>query len=202
MGFFDNCSENAAVTFTCFGKREEFCIPFLLNNRIFSLRCPLETEIGERGINISGGQKARLSLARCLYRHRSSDLFLFDGTLSVDVVEVLLNALYSFIFSWCLFFVFHMFRVGIFRHNMNQLLKGKGNLCSFEYTSSSNVVWCTNHESTQLILSVPWCTWRAFCFCICERSIMNHWLRRKGTAYFRIEWPENFLMSRNYGVKY
>ena len=27
----------------------------------------LETEIGERGVNISGGQKARLSLARAVY---------------------------------------------------------------------------------------------------------------------------------------
>ena len=46
---------------------------------------PLETEIGERGINISGGQKARLSMARCLYRYETSDLFLFDGASAFEL---------------------------------------------------------------------------------------------------------------------
>ena len=40
----------------------------------------LETEIGERGINLSGGQKARVSLARSLYR--DADLVLLDDPLS------------------------------------------------------------------------------------------------------------------------
>ena len=38
------------------------------------------TEIGEKGINLSGGQKARISLARCLYEE--PDIFLFDDILS------------------------------------------------------------------------------------------------------------------------
>ena len=38
------------------------------------------TEIGEKGINLSGGQKARISLARCLYNE--PDIFLFDDILS------------------------------------------------------------------------------------------------------------------------
>ena len=38
------------------------------------------TEIGEKGINLSGGQKARISLARCLYE--DPDIFLFDDILS------------------------------------------------------------------------------------------------------------------------
>ena len=53
-----------------------------------------DTEIGERGINLSGGQKARVSLARALYRsynyigedksniHRQAELFLLDDPLS------------------------------------------------------------------------------------------------------------------------
>uniref|UniRef100_H3G9K9 Uncharacterized protein n=1 Tax=Phytophthora ramorum TaxID=164328 RepID=H3G9K9_PHYRM len=39
------------------------------------------TEIGERGINLSGGQKARVSVARALYR-QSSDILLLDDPLS------------------------------------------------------------------------------------------------------------------------
>ncbi|SMN22408.1 similar to Saccharomyces cerevisiae YGR281W YOR1 Plasma membrane ATP-binding cassette (ABC) transporter [Maudiozyma saulgeensis] len=39
-----------------------------------------ETEIGERGINLSGGQKARINLARSVYR--MEDIFLFDDVLS------------------------------------------------------------------------------------------------------------------------
>ncbi|EAS01881.2 ABC transporter C family protein (macronuclear) [Tetrahymena thermophila SB210] len=39
-----------------------------------------ETEIGERGVNLSGGQKARLSLARAVYSR--SDIYLLDDPLS------------------------------------------------------------------------------------------------------------------------
>jgi ABC-type transport system involved in cytochrome bd biosynthesis fused ATPase/permease subunit len=38
------------------------------------------TEIGEKGINLSGGQKARISIARALYA--DSDLFFFDDPIS------------------------------------------------------------------------------------------------------------------------
>ncbi|KAF9435665.1 ATP-binding cassette, sub-C (CFTR MRP), member 9 [Entomortierella beljakovae] len=39
-----------------------------------------QTEIGERGINLSGGQKARISLARAVYSR--ADIYLFDDPLS------------------------------------------------------------------------------------------------------------------------
>jgi ATP-binding cassette, subfamily C (CFTR/MRP), member 1 len=51
-----------------------------------------ETEIGEKGINLSGGQKARVSLARATYS--DADVILLDDPLSaVDahVGEALLN---------------------------------------------------------------------------------------------------------------
>ena len=46
----------------------------------------LETEIGEKGINISGGQKARVELARSLYSDR--DILLLDDILSAVDVHV------------------------------------------------------------------------------------------------------------------
>lgn len=39
-----------------------------------------QTEIGEKGINLSGGQKARLSLARAVYQ--ASDVILMDDPIS------------------------------------------------------------------------------------------------------------------------
>ncbi|TMW55716.1 hypothetical protein Poli38472_010598 [Pythium oligandrum] len=45
------------------------------------------TEIGERGINLSGGQKARVSLARVMYR-RESDVVVLDDPLSALDVHV------------------------------------------------------------------------------------------------------------------
>ena len=44
------------------------------------------TKIGERGINISGGQKARISLARAVYA--DADIYLFDDPLSAVDPEV------------------------------------------------------------------------------------------------------------------
>ena len=40
----------------------------------------IETQIGERGVNISGGQKARISLARACYS--DADIYLLDDPLS------------------------------------------------------------------------------------------------------------------------
>ena len=38
------------------------------------------TEIGEKGINLSGGQKARVGLARAVYSNR--DIYLMDDPIS------------------------------------------------------------------------------------------------------------------------
>ena len=39
-----------------------------------------KTEIGEKGVNLSGGQKVRVSLARILYQN--SDIYLLDDPIS------------------------------------------------------------------------------------------------------------------------
>lgn len=46
----------------------------------------LETVLGDRGITISGGQKARISLARALYSE--ADIYLLDDPLSAVDPEV------------------------------------------------------------------------------------------------------------------
>jgi ABC-type multidrug transport system fused ATPase/permease subunit len=51
-----------------------------LEDDIASLPAQDKTEIGERGVNLSGGQKARLSLARCAYFN--ADVQLLDDPLS------------------------------------------------------------------------------------------------------------------------
>lgn len=49
----------------------------------------VDTVIGERGINISGGQKARISLARALYSE--ADIYLLDDPLSAVDPQVAHN---------------------------------------------------------------------------------------------------------------
>lgn len=53
-----------------------------------------QTEIGERGINLSGGQKARISVARAMYRARKCDFVVLDDPLSALDVHVA-NAVFS-----------------------------------------------------------------------------------------------------------
>ena len=51
-----------------------------LDHDIENLPNGIDTEIGERGITISGGQKARISLARAVYS--DADIYLLDDPLS------------------------------------------------------------------------------------------------------------------------
>ena len=48
-----------------------------------------ETELGERGINISGGQKARIALCRAVYS--DADVYLLDDILSAVDAHVALH---------------------------------------------------------------------------------------------------------------
>jgi ABC-type multidrug transport system fused ATPase/permease subunit len=47
----------------------------------------LDTEIGEKGINLSGGQKARVSFARAVYRN--ADIYLL-GAYRCRVIRVII----------------------------------------------------------------------------------------------------------------
>lgn len=55
-----------------------------LSDDFASLPAGDETEIGERGINLSGGQKARVSLARALYSNHTRIILLDDPLSAVD----------------------------------------------------------------------------------------------------------------------
>ena len=67
------------------------------------------TEIGERGVNISGGQKARISLARALYS--DADIYLLDDPLSaVDPAvanQIFENAIKGELATKCVILVTH-----------------------------------------------------------------------------------------------
>eukprot|EP01036_Dinobryon_divergens_P037553 gene37553-49145_t len=52
-----------------------------LSKDILNLPNADDTEIGERGINLSGGQKARVSIARALYA-ANTDMYIFDDPLA------------------------------------------------------------------------------------------------------------------------
>ncbi|CAD8162932.1 unnamed protein product [Paramecium octaurelia] len=73
-----------------------------LDQDILAFRQGDKTEIGEKGANLSGGQRARLSLARALYS--MADLYLFDDPLSaVDskvAGKIFDNAIKDFIFKF------------------------------------------------------------------------------------------------------
>eukprot|EP01083_Nonionella_stella_P150927 481588_1 len=72
----------------CAHKYERVIALSALGEDLSILACGDETEIGEQGVTISGGQKMRISFARALYRSHLSDLFLFDDPLSSVDVDV------------------------------------------------------------------------------------------------------------------
>ncbi len=51
-----------------------------LEKDLCELPCGEQTQLGEKGVNLSGGQKARLALARALYQ--DNDIYLLDDPLS------------------------------------------------------------------------------------------------------------------------
>ncbi|EGR28863.1 hypothetical protein IMG5_167720 [Ichthyophthirius multifiliis] len=59
---------------------QKVCEICCLGQDIESLPDADQTEIGEKGVTLSGGQKARLSLARAIYKN--SDIYLLDDPLS------------------------------------------------------------------------------------------------------------------------
>ena len=55
-------------------------------------------QIGEKGINISGGQKARIALARAVYRN--ADIILMDDVLAAVRRGVSLDFSVAFKYFW------------------------------------------------------------------------------------------------------
>ncbi|KAJ3397606.1 hypothetical protein HDV05_002905, partial [Chytridiales sp. JEL 0842] len=67
-----------------------------LSEDLHRLPAGLDSEIGERGNNLSGGQRARIALARSIY-HSDADLFLLD-----DVLSALDSRVASKVFEGCI----------------------------------------------------------------------------------------------------
>jgi ABC-type multidrug transport system fused ATPase/permease subunit len=71
------------------------------------------TLVGERGVSLSGGQRARISLARCLYRQ--ADVYLLDDPLSaVDAhvaKHVFKHALRDYLRDKCVILITHQLQV-------------------------------------------------------------------------------------------
>jgi len=80
-----------------------------LDHDIANFESGIDTEIGERGITISGGQKARLSLARAVYS--DADIYLLDDPLSAvdpDVaVKIFKKCINGYLKDKCRFLVTH-----------------------------------------------------------------------------------------------
>eukprot|EP00040_Diaphanoeca_grandis_P032579 m.197814 g.197814 ORF g.197814 m.197814 type:complete len:1463 (-) comp32668_c0_seq4:261-4649(-) len=72
----------------CFGlpfdevKFAEVAEAACLTNDIRNMHAGTQTEIGDQGVNLSGGQKARVAFARALYHRDRCSLFLFDDPFS------------------------------------------------------------------------------------------------------------------------
>ena len=65
----------------------------MLTDDLESLNNGLETMIGERGVNVSGGQKSRISLARAIYS--DADIYLLDDPLSAVDPQVAKNIFFQ-----------------------------------------------------------------------------------------------------------
>ncbi|CAI2362604.1 unnamed protein product [Moneuplotes crassus] len=80
-----------------------------LDQDIANMEDGIDTEIGDRGVTISGGQKARISLARAVYS--DADIYLLDDPLSaVDpevAVKIFQRCINGFLQDKCRFLVTH-----------------------------------------------------------------------------------------------
>ena len=91
----------------------------------------LDTQIGERGVNISGGQKARISLARACYSN--ADIYLLDDPLSaVDsrvAKSLSQDCIRGFLRNKAVLLVTHQIA---FLEGVDEILALEGGICSFQ----------------------------------------------------------------------
>lgn len=87
--FNGTCRDNILFGATYDGKRYAKCLRYCQLESDFALLSDGDrTKVGEKGIALSGGQKARLCLARAVYRGEESNLFVLDDPYSALDVHV------------------------------------------------------------------------------------------------------------------
>ena len=104
------------------------------------------TFVGERGLSLSGGQKARIALARAAYRVQDFDVFLLDDPLSA--VDKLVG---DHIFSNCIKKHFAKKTVLMSSHNYRYVEEG-GQLLVVE---SGHLVYSGKHTGVEVNEFLP-----------------------------------------------
>jgi len=82
----DNILYNREIDHDRYVDTIQFCE---LERDLEIMKCGDLTEIGEKGINLSGGQQARLGLARAVYQDK--DIYLLDDPISALDAHVRMN---------------------------------------------------------------------------------------------------------------
>ena len=96
-----------------------------INGLIDKLPSKFKTLVGERGINLSGGEKQRISIARAMYN--SPEILIFDeatSALDVNTEELIFNTINKLDFDTTIIIVAHRLSTLKECDNIYELING------------------------------------------------------------------------------